>query len=127
MASIRQNYTSKRLKRTVFFFSLAAVLLGFLAIQGVQSTQASSTRVTDTQLVQATEHFVDQLAAEDKFSGALLIANQNEPIFKKAYGLASKGYNVPNQVDTKFNLGSMNKMFTLRCHRSVSVTRQTIL
>jgi len=34
------------------------------------------------------------------------------PIFKKAYGLANKSFNVPNQIDTKFNLGSMNKMFT---------------
>jgi len=48
----------------------------------------------------------------DLFSGAILIAKDSEPIFKGAYGLASKRYNVPNRVDTKFNIGSLNKMFT---------------
>jgi len=33
-------------------------------------------------------------------------------IFDGAWGLASKRFDVPNHVDTKFNLGSMNKMFT---------------
>ena len=35
-----------------------------------------------------------------------------KPIFHKAYGLANKNYNAPNQLDTKFNLGSINKIFT---------------
>jgi len=34
------------------------------------------------------------------------------PILKEAYGYASLAFEVPNRVDTKFNLGSMNKMFT---------------
>jgi len=33
-------------------------------------------------------------------------------IYKKAFGTANKDFNAPNRVDTKFNLGSMNKMFT---------------
>jgi CubicO group peptidase (beta-lactamase class C family) len=33
-------------------------------------------------------------------------------IFNKAYGLADKANSIPNKLDTKFNLGSMNKMFT---------------
>lgn len=56
--------------------------------------------------------FIDKLVAEDKFSGVVLIAKEGEVIFKEAWGLASKRFNVPNQIDTKFNLGSMNKMFT---------------
>ena len=31
---------------------------------------------------------------------------------EKAYGLANKDTNTPNKIDTKFNIGSMNKMFT---------------
>lgn len=48
----------------------------------------------------------------DEFSGAVLVANGHTVLFKHAYGLASQRFHVPNQVDTKFNLGSMNKMFT---------------
>ena len=36
----------------------------------------------------------------------------DKPIFSKAYGLASKENKTPNNPDTKFNLGSINKIFT---------------
>lgn len=91
---------------------LIVVLSVFLCGQAVQQKQAKDTRMTDAQLLEKVESFVTRLASEDKFSGALLVAKENVPILKKAYGLASKGYNVPNRFDTKFNLGSMNKMFT---------------
>jgi CubicO group peptidase (beta-lactamase class C family) len=55
---------------------------------------------------------IEDLAAQDQFSGAVLIAQEGEPIFEGAYGLADRSSEVPNRVDTKFNLGSMNKMFT---------------
>jgi D-alanyl-D-alanine carboxypeptidase len=46
------------------------------------------------------------------FPARVLLARDGTPIFKHAYGLASKAWNAPNRIDTKFNLGSMNKMFT---------------
>jgi len=49
---------------------------------------------------------------ENEFSGAVLIAKDGKPLFHKAYGFASKRFKVPNQPDTKFNLGSCNKLFT---------------
>ena len=42
----------------------------------------------------------------------MLIALDGEPILKQAYGMADRALDLPNQVDTKFNLGSMDKMFT---------------
>lgn len=56
--------------------------------------------------------FIDKLATENDLSGAILIAKDAQIHFKQAYGLASRRFNVPNQIDTKFNLGSINKMFT---------------
>ena len=56
--------------------------------------------------------FLQKQVAADKFSGCVLVARAETPIFRKAYGLASKRFNVPNQIDTKFNLGSINKVFT---------------
>lgn len=49
---------------------------------------------------------------ENEFSGTVLIAKDGNPIFQKAYGYASKRFEVPNKLDTKFNLGSINKSFT---------------
>ena len=57
-------------------------------------------------------NYLDELDAEGKFSGAVLIAQDGEPVLERAYGIADRNYEVPNQTDTKFNLGSMNKMFT---------------
>ncbi len=66
----------------------------------------------DEQLKQEVGDFLQGLSEEDKFSGAVLIARGEEILFRQAYGEASKRFAVPNRVDTKFNLGSMNKMFT---------------
>jgi CubicO group peptidase (beta-lactamase class C family) len=55
---------------------------------------------------------VEDLAAQEQFSGAVLIARDGEPVYQAAFGLADRALNAPNQVDTKFNLGSMDKMFT---------------
>ena len=69
-------------------------------------------RLTETQFIEGLDKQIAQAVAADEFSGAVLIARKDKPVFQKAYGLASKEYNVPNRVDTKFNLGSINKIFT---------------
>ncbi len=53
-----------------------------------------------------------KLAAEDKFSGAALLAKSDAVLYERAYGYADHAFNVKNTVNTKFNLGSMGKMFT---------------
>lgn len=58
------------------------------------------------------EAFVKKLAEADVFSGSVLLAKDGKPVYKAAFGVANKDFNVPNRIDTKFNLGSMNKMFT---------------
>jgi CubicO group peptidase (beta-lactamase class C family) len=63
-------------------------------------------------IVEAVDHFLEPLIAADEFSGALLVAHGETPIYKRASGFACQRYSVPNRIDTKFNLGSMGKMFT---------------
>jgi len=58
------------------------------------------------------QSYLDSLAAENKLSGAILVAKDGVPIASKASGVASKTTNAPITLETKFNLGSMNKMFT---------------
>lgn len=69
-------------------------------------------KMTEAQILEGLEAYLDERAAADRFSGAVLVAKDGTPMFARAYGLASKAFDVPNRVDTKFNLGSMNKMFT---------------
>jgi CubicO group peptidase (beta-lactamase class C family) len=55
---------------------------------------------------------MEALDAQDAFSGAVLVARDDEAIFTRAHGEANRSIGLPNQIDTKFNLGSMDKMFT---------------
>lgn len=58
------------------------------------------------------ENYLNEMVKADAFSGVVLIAEKDKPIFSKAYALASKESKLPNRTDTKFNLGSINKIFT---------------
>ena len=69
-------------------------------------------KLTPKDLAAEVETFVKKLAAEDVFSGTVLLAKDGQVLYKGAFGAANKDFGVPNKIDTKFNLGSMNKMFT---------------
>ena len=56
--------------------------------------------------------FLDSLVAENKLSGAVLVAKDGVTIASKAAGIANKATGAAIDLNTKFNLGSMNKMFT---------------
>lgn len=69
-------------------------------------------RMTEAELVEALKARLDADAAAGRFSGAVLVAKDGKPIFSSAYGLADRERNIPNNVNTCFRVGSMNKMFT---------------
>lgn len=73
---------------------------------------ATPSPMTEAEMVDTLDKYLAQTAGADEFSGTVLVAKKDSVVFQKAYGLASKEYNVPNRVDTKFNLGSINKTFT---------------
>ena len=58
------------------------------------------------------ERFVGRSCDVDVFSGTVLVARGETVLYTHACGEASKRFHVANRLDTKFNLGSMNKMFT---------------
>jgi len=55
---------------------------------------------------------VDSLATAQNFSGAVLIDRNGTAVVEKAYGLADREAARPNNIETAFNLGSINKFFT---------------
>jgi CubicO group peptidase (beta-lactamase class C family) len=66
----------------------------------------------EVQVIKEFQDALNQFVEADEFSGAVLVAKDHTILFQQAYGMANQSYHVPNQIDTKFNLGSMNKMFT---------------
>src|SRR5664279_848430 len=46
------------------------------------------------------------------FDGAVLVADSGNIIYKDAFGLANREWNIPNKTDTKFMIGSVSKPLT---------------
>jgi CubicO group peptidase (beta-lactamase class C family) len=58
------------------------------------------------------EGSVDRIAAETAFSGVVRVDRGDEVEFVKAYGLAHRGWEIPNEVDTRFGIASGTKGLT---------------
>ena len=58
------------------------------------------------------EHDLDAIAAEARFSGVVRVDRGNEVVLAKAYGLADRGHEIPNEVDTQFATASGLKGLT---------------
>ena len=69
-------------------------------------------RLSVSEFAQELDAYLETNTEKDIFSGVVLFAQKGKPIFKKAYGMADRESNIPNQVNTKFCIGSMGKMFT---------------
>jgi CubicO group peptidase (beta-lactamase class C family) len=74
--------------------------------------QPAPRKLSELEIVRELGGLMSKLAAADLFSGSVLLAKDGKVLFKQAYGEANKDFAVPNRADTKFNLASLNKMFT---------------
>jgi CubicO group peptidase (beta-lactamase class C family) len=81
----------------------------------IASTESPSpTAPAKTEVVPPNElqSYLDSLANEKKLSGVILVAKDGVTVASKAAGVANKATAAVIDINTKFNLGSMNKMFT---------------
>ena len=79
---------------------------------GMRPVPAPEEKKSTGQIGSELEAYIKKLSGADVFSGSVLLAKGDEVIYKGAFGAANKDFGIKNQIDTKFNLGSMNKMFT---------------
>lgn len=69
-------------------------------------------RLTAAALAPAVAARMGRLAANGRLSGAVLVALGQRVVLRRAYGLADREAGIANSVETRFRIGSMNKMFT---------------
>src|SRR3989441_5053069 len=69
-------------------------------------------RLTQPAAVAAWEAEIDKAASTGKFSGVWLWAKNGKAITSGARGKADRETGIDNTLDTRFRIGSMNKMFT---------------
>lgn len=58
------------------------------------------------------QQYFQQLEAEDKFSGVVLITQGDSPLYEGAFGYAHRGWKIKNALDVRFDTASITKLFT---------------
>ncbi len=91
---------------------LALTLLTLLTLRAGVAQKHDPARLPAAEWTPKIEALVKQYVNLDIFSGVVLIAENGKPVFQQAYGLANREKNIPNTRDTRFDIGSINKLFT---------------
>jgi CubicO group peptidase (beta-lactamase class C family) len=86
--------------------------INYFTLQNSKPEHSSKRLISPKELAQELSSFINNLSIEDAFSGSVLVAKGNDVIFKGSVGYANRMWKIQNNIDTKFSLGSMNKMFT---------------
>ncbi|HEU4720547.1 MAG TPA: serine hydrolase domain-containing protein [Gemmatimonadaceae bacterium] len=113
VAGLVQSVRTESWRRmTVFLDEASPVRVLRVGVASAPAPDAPTRRPSDAEIVSQLKGYVERLASRDVFSGTVLLAKRGVPLYQAAVGEANKDFGVRNTLDTKFNLGSMNKMFT---------------
>ena len=85
-----------------------AVLVAVIAASVLSSAQHGAAKLLDS----AIDQIMQARSAAGDFSGAVLIARQGHILYERAFALANLEWQIPNDLQTKFEIGSMTKQFT---------------
>lgn len=96
----------KKFKKIIFLF----ILLSLVSVHSQELPDEKLTKSINS--IEAVGAMLDAADKAENFSGAALISNDDHSFLYKAYGLACRGNQVRNNIDTKFNLASIGKLFT---------------
>lgn len=85
---------------------IQTVFHGVFIMAGIFNVSYGQTKVDKL------DKLIGAYAEYGEFNGTVLVAEKGKVIYQKGFGLADMEWNVPNQPDTKFRLGSITKQFT---------------
>ena len=93
---------------------IAAVTLLVCVACGTQTVAPEVAALTpaDSAFVAALRARLETATKAGEFSGAVLVTRDGRTLFEGAYGLADRERGIANTPQTKFRIGSMNKMLT---------------
>ena len=69
-------------------------------------------QLNESEIVAGMDSFLDRLSAAGVFSGAILIGKDDSILLQRAIGPAHRDLDVPNVLETRFNIASVGKLFT---------------
>ena len=99
------------MRRLLALTHLLTLLPLLTLLNGVAYAQAP-VRTSEAAAIAALSQRAAELASEDKFSGQLLVARRGKILLDQSWGMADREAGKPVTADSRFRIGSMNKMFT---------------
>lgn len=98
---------SKRFMKNIIFNLVVLSLYLF-----VSACSPSKSKVDPSNKAAEINEIINLYASYDTLNGAILVADKGEVIYKNGLGLANMEWDIPNTVETKFQIASLTKMFT---------------
>lgn len=94
-------------------FALAFFILCFVLGNNVFAQASATTqRQSPQQIAAKVDEYMAASVRVHRFTGAILVARNDQPVISKGYGMANFETETPNTPQTKFRLGSVTKQFT---------------
>jgi len=90
--------------------SVAGAIVASCLVAG--QAPAQSAESSEAAIVRDVAAIVEDMAANDRFSGVAILAKDGKVLLERAHGLEDRAAKTPITINTKFNLGSLNKLFT---------------
>lgn len=100
-----------RARKQLGLISMLLLQVAFLRGEEQASPLPPGYRDVGQDRIEVIRKLCEATAETGLFSGAVLVADDGEVIFKEAYGLADREWGIPNTTDTKFRLASVSKQF----------------
>ncbi|MCB1025739.1 MAG: serine hydrolase [Acidobacteria bacterium] len=82
---------------------LLLLILSLFVVSNVSFAQSNSKEI---------DKLLETYREYGQFNGTVLVAKDGKVIHQKGYGMANMEWDIPNQPDTKFRIGSVTKQFT---------------
>jgi CubicO group peptidase (beta-lactamase class C family) len=70
------------------------------------------TKLNEGAVFQNIDQIISAYSQAETFSGVVMICRQGQSIYEQACGYANRSWRIANQVDTRFRVASISKMFT---------------
>ena len=94
----------------IYWRAMKALAVSILALLAPELT------VAQHDVLERTSTGIDQVmqarSVAGDFNGTVLVARQGHIIYERGFGFANLEWNIPNDLHTKFEIGSMTKQFT---------------
>src|SRR4051812_30064744 len=94
----------------LLIFAATATIASAQQAPGVQALPPSP--ISQADLSRRLSSAIDSLTAAGQFSGVVVLAKDAVPVYEVARGFADREHREMNNLETAFNIGSINKVFT---------------